>query len=95
MGLKSICAALAVIVLALGASAAAAAPTSGQPQARSNGNANDGSRRVCRSQVPVGTRLAVRTCRTAAEWENEARRTSQDVENQQRDSIREPEMPKP
>jgi hypothetical protein len=83
---------------AVGAGAAVAGVSAQAPAAatgQSGAKPQDRSRRVCRSQVPVGTRLAVRTCRTAEEWENEARRSSDDLHTQQRDGIREPEKPQP
>lgn len=40
---------------------------------------NDRSRRVCRTEVPSGSRLARRTCRTQAEWEEAQYRTQDGV----------------
>lgn len=45
---------------------------------------DDSSRRVCKMVTPTGSRLALRTCRTKAEWEREAAQYQRDAEQQRR-----------
>jgi hypothetical protein len=43
----------------------------------------DGSRRVCRTVTPAGSRLTRRICRTQAEWDDSQYRTQDGVLQQQ------------
>ena len=40
---------------------------------------DDPSRRICRNEVPVGSRLSVRVCRTKAEWDRGESKTQDGV----------------
>lgn len=101
MPAKSILTATALIfgLSSIGATAAAASETSQTPSigtARAPVKPNDRqSRRVCRSEIPVGSRLAIRTCRTQAEIDEEATRTGVSIHEQQRDGFRENPKPAP
>jgi hypothetical protein len=48
-------------------------------QGQSKATGEDRSRRVCRSQTPVGSRLTRRVCRTQAEWDEAQYRTQDGV----------------
>lgn len=50
-----------------------------QGQAKTTTAQNDRSRRICRTEVPSGSRLARRTCRTQAEWDESQYRTQDGV----------------
>lgn len=52
-------------------------------QAKTTTAQNDRSRRVCRTEVPSGSRLARRTCRTQAEWDESQYRTQDGMLQQQ------------
>lgn len=71
--------ALAMTVFAGGFGAVAAtAQEQGKAAAQSTAQP-DRSRRVCRTEVPSGSRLARRTCRTQAEWDESQYRTQDGV----------------
>ena len=70
MGIKMIAAAAA---LSLTGSLLAASPAlSNEPTANTKAAAKDPAKRVCKSVIPSGSRLSVRTCRTQADWDAEA-----------------------
>ena len=52
-------------------------------------SSEDRSRRVCRSVTPSGTRLPVRTCRTQAEWDEQAAQARHRMEEQNRSAFNE------
>ena len=68
---------LSMSVTALGAGAAAAA---GDGKA----DAKDPSRRVCRMITPTGSRLAIRSCRTQAEWDAITKQSQEGADAQRR-----------
>jgi hypothetical protein len=52
--------------------AAAASPTQASSQAssaKSEAAAQESSKMICRQTAPIGTRIAKKTCKTAADWE--------------------------
>lgn len=70
------------VALTIGAStigAGAASAAGEQPTAR-----DDASRRICRMVTPTGSRLAIRSCRTKAEWDEEAAQSRRGAEEQSR-----------
>ena len=76
----------------LGAGAAVAGVTAESTVAAAQEQANpqqDRSRRVCRTVVPSGSRLGVRTCRTQAEWDEQANAARNRMEEQNRTAFNE------
>jgi uncharacterized iron-regulated membrane protein len=54
------------------AAPAVASPTQASPQgssAKSEAAAQESSKMICRQTAPIGTRIAKKTCKTAADWE--------------------------
>jgi hypothetical protein len=70
------CALAMALVLTSGVTVTAA---TAQEQGKTTTTQNDRSRRVCRTEVPSGSRLARRTCRTQAEWDESQYRTQDGV----------------
>lgn len=68
-------AALAVGLGALGTGAAVAGEGGGKGKKASD----DPSKRVCRTIVPVGSRLGTRVCRTQAQWDEARDKAQQGV----------------
>jgi hypothetical protein len=62
-----------------------AAPDAAAPAAAKQ---QDKSKRVCKTVVPSGTRLGQRVCRTATEWEEQARMQGDFLERGQREGSR-------
>ena len=73
------CALAMALVLTGGVSAPAA---TAQEQGKTTAQ-NDRSRRVCRTEVPSGSRLPRRTCRTQQEWDEAQYRTQDGMLQQQ------------
>ena len=73
MGAKRI---LTSSALALGLAALWAGPALAD-SAPGKAKKDDPSRRICRSEVPSGSRLTIRTCRTKAEWDEARDRTQE------------------
>jgi hypothetical protein len=78
-----------IFVLAVAAGALLAAPA----VAGSNGKARskdksveDGSKRVCRTLTPTGTRFTTRICKTQADWDLEMSKTQDSALSHQRDN---------
>jgi hypothetical protein len=71
-----------VVASAAFAAEASAATVAGQEQPADA--KDDASRRVCKMVMPTGSRLALRTCRTKAEWERQALQYQRDAEQQRR-----------
>ncbi len=66
-----------VAAVALGAMGSGGVLPAEASAKKAKADKNDPSRRVCRSVVPTGSRLATRVCRTQAQWD-EARQKTQD-----------------
>jgi hypothetical protein len=79
---------LGLLVLA-SAPAAAADPTplAGQPAV--DPIKNDTGKRICRVEVPTGSRMSVRICKTADEWARLAR-GADDLMHRMQDGVRSP-----
>jgi hypothetical protein len=79
---------IVALTMALGALLAGTiAPTAAAAKEKSN--RTDQSRRVCRSVTPIGTRLATRVCRPAAEWaEMESKEQKGVIERQSEGFVR-------
>ena len=77
MSVKPIVAACALTVTVLAGGLGSVAATA-QEQGKSAAQP-DNSRRVCRTEIPSGSRLARRTCRTQAEWDESQYRTQDGV----------------
>lgn len=74
----------------LGTGAAVAGVTAESTVAAAQEQANpqqDRSRRVCRTVVPSGSRLGIRTCRTQAEWDEQANEARDRMEDQNNSSF--------
>ncbi|MDB5722254.1 MAG: hypothetical protein JWP15_2872 [Alphaproteobacteria bacterium] len=71
---------------ALSAAADAPAATAAAPAPKLA--KNDKSHRICRVVTPSGSRFTSRVCRTAEEWENEARKTQDWVADGNRNGSR-------
>lgn len=69
---------------AVAANSADPAPVAASPAATPAATRPDRSRRICRSFIPVGTRLGVRTCRTQQEWDEEMEEARAGMEAQSR-----------
>lgn len=76
MGGKRIVTAL-VAALAIGAMGSGGVLPAEASAKKAKADKDDPSRRVCRSIVPTGSRMATRVCRTQAQWD-ESRQKSQD-----------------
>ena len=68
----------------VGTSAAVAGAGTQATTANQPNPSEDRSRRVCRSVTPSGTRLAIRTCRTQAEWDEQANQARHRMDEQNR-----------
>ena len=74
----------------VGSSAAVAgAGTQATAAPNQQSSSEDRSRRVCRSVTPSGTRLPIRTCRTQAEWDEQAAQARHRMEEQNRSAFNE------
>ena len=81
-------------VLAAATGLASPSPAWSTVQSQANPGATR-SRRVCRDLTPTGTRLMRRVCRSQADWDEEARKSSESVRRQQADSVRQEPIPNP
>jgi hypothetical protein len=92
--------AMGVGLLGVGAASASAfqAPPAATPVAQATtvqkvpSTKKDSSRRVCRSIVHSGTRMASRYCRTREEWDSDAERARRFLEDGQHNARRDGEM---
>ena len=78
-------AAVALGLTAVGPSAALASSAEGSAVVAQEEPASakkDPSRRVCKMIMPSGTRLGIRTCKSADEWDRQARQYQRDAEQQ-------------
>ncbi|MEA3053899.1 MAG: hypothetical protein QOG72_2802 [Sphingomonadales bacterium] len=81
MGAKTL--KLAALATALGAMLAVTPGAALAGGTKPKAAKDDPSRRVCRSVIPMGTRLATRICRPYAEWAEEEKAAQEGVLNRQ------------
>ena len=77
-----------IATVAMAACALVAVPSAGQagPKTRAGG---DPSKRICKMQMPTGSRLVERVCRTREEWDYNEKKAQEGLFQQQMDgSIR-------